>query len=115
MKARSLALIALSVASAPPVFAADPAGPRCVVLAPLAVSGWLGFLRAVSGGQAEAIAAAADRARTLAALHGELGCDAAALATALDCLTGRALEGASEADLHASAPVCMREAGLPLR
>ena len=97
-------------------------GARCALVAPMALSAWIGLMSEIGQASSGAPGAGRDglddavgRLERLMALHTALGCDTPALAAAIDCLAERALAGASEAGVQLAARDCMRAAGLPVR
>ncbi len=99
-----------------PAHAQEPEGQaRCLLLGPLAVSGYVAFLEKVG---AEKRFAAFDRAASatnLIDLYARLDCPMPALIDALECLSAALIDAETAKPVAEIAETCMREAGMPVR
>ncbi len=90
----------------------SPDGARCAVTGTLTVSAYLVFLAEFANGRTDSATTEGGRVSDMIALHNGLGCDAARLTIAIECLTARILDHTSSAP-NLIAEACMEKAGMP--
>ena len=88
---------------------------RCLVLGPLAVSGYVAFLEKVAAKQRVAAAKQAASATDLIDLYERVGCPMPPLTRALECLSAALVAPETRQPITQIAERCMREAGMAVR
>lgn len=88
---------------------------RCLILGPLAVSGYIGFLEQVAQEKREAATRQSQNAADIISLYERLGCPQDALIDAIECLSSHVVDPAEQKPIAAVAQQCMERAGMPTR
>ena len=108
----SLAILSISI----PTDSQAAEGPaRCLVLGPLAISGYVAFLEKVAAKQRSAVANQAASATNLIDLYTRVGCPMPPLTKALECLSAALIVPETRQPVTQIAERCMREAGMAVR
>lgn len=105
----------MGTALSPAGSSAQAAQDRCLILGPLAVSGYIGFLEQVAQEERDAAARQSQNAADVISLYERLGCPQAALIDAIECLSSHVVEPAAQKPIAAVAQQCMETAGMPTR
>ena len=88
---------------------------RCVILGPLVMSAYVGFLGEVASGQREVAAERAANSTNLIDLYTRFDCDRVSLNKALECVSARFIDPEATSIDRNDATTCMRTAGMPIR
>ena len=88
---------------------------RCVILGPLVMSAYVGFLGEVASGRREDAARRAADSTNLVDLYTRFDCDAASLNEALECVSTRFIDPNATSIDRDDAKNCMRTAGMVMR
>lgn len=94
---------------------AQAAQDRCLILGPLAVSGYIGFLEQIAQEQPDAATRQSQNAADIISLYERLGCPQDALIEAIECLSSHVVEPREHKPIAAVAQQCMKTAGMPTR
>lgn len=94
---------------------AETSQDRCLILGPLAVSGYIGFLEQVAQESREAAARQSQNAADIISLYERLGCPQGALIEAIECLSSHVVAPTAQKPIAAVAEHCMEQAGMPTR
>ena len=88
---------------------------RCLLLGPLVISSYTGFLEGVAARDGNATAERTARTTDLISLYQQLGCPMEPLRVAVECLSATVVAPSTGTSIAETAESCMREAGLPVR
>jgi len=88
---------------------------RCLLLGPIVISSYLEFMGKIAQKKTDKLDSRADNLLDLVKLYDGLGCDAARLNAAVECLSTAILDRQRKTPIAEIAQSCMREAGMPVR